>query len=37
LYISDEVWYFIVSSNIQNYKRAPLVGEPLLPKAWKAE
>jgi peptide/nickel transport system substrate-binding protein len=36
LYISDEVWYFIVSSNIQNYKRAPLVGEPLLPKAWKA-
>ena len=32
LYLSDEVWYFIVNKRVQNYVRAPLVGENLLPK-----
>jgi len=32
LYLSDEVWYFIVNTRVQNYVRAPLVGENLLPK-----
>jgi peptide/nickel transport system substrate-binding protein len=30
LYLSDELWPFIVSSSVQNYNRVPLVGEPLL-------
>lgn len=34
LYLSDEVWYFIVNSKVQNYTRAPFVGEPLAAKAW---
>jgi peptide/nickel transport system substrate-binding protein len=34
LYLSDEIWYFIVSSRVQNYERAPLIGEPLAAKAW---
>lgn len=33
LYLSDEVWYFIVNKRVQNYKRAPLVGENLIPQA----
>lgn len=33
LYLTDEVWYFIVNKRVQNYKRAPLVGENLLPQA----
>jgi peptide/nickel transport system substrate-binding protein len=33
LYLSDEIWYFIVSKRVQNYTRAPLVGENLLPQA----
>ena len=33
LYLSDEVWYFIVNKRVQNYKRAPLVGENLVPQA----
>lgn len=32
LYLSDEVWYFIVNKRVENYIRAPLVGENLLPK-----
>lgn len=30
LYISDELWPFIVSSKVKNYARVPVVGEPLL-------
>lgn len=37
LYLSDELWPFIVSSKVQNYNRVPLVGEPLLRLATKAE
>ncbi len=33
LYLSDEFWYFIVNKRVQGYKRAPLVGEPLLSQA----
>ncbi len=36
LYLADEIWYFIVSSDVQNYQRAPLIGEPLAAKAWLA-
>lgn len=32
LYLSDEVWYFIVNKRVLDYVRAPLVGENLLPK-----
>ncbi|MDO8359385.1 MAG: ABC transporter substrate-binding protein [Devosia sp.] len=32
LYLADEVWYFIVNKHVENYARAPLVGENLLPK-----
>jgi peptide/nickel transport system substrate-binding protein len=37
LYLSDELWPFIVSSKIQNYDRVPVVGEPLLRFATKSE
>lgn len=37
LYLSDELWPFIVSSKVQNYNRVPLVGEPLLRFATKSE
>ncbi len=30
LYLSDELWPFIVSSKVKNYARVPVVGEPLL-------
>lgn len=30
LYLSDEVWYFIVNKRVVDYVRAPLVGENLL-------
>jgi len=30
LYLSDELWPFIVSSKVENYARVPVVGEPLL-------
>lgn len=33
-FLTDEVWYFLVSSKIQNYTRAPLIGEALAAKAW---
>jgi peptide/nickel transport system substrate-binding protein len=33
LFLTDEIWYTIVSSRIKNYHRAPLVGEPLVPMA----
>lgn len=33
LYLSDEVWYFIVNKRVHDYVRAPLVGENLAPKA----
>ena len=33
LYLSDEVWYSIVNKRVQDYVRAPLVGENLLPSA----
>jgi peptide/nickel transport system substrate-binding protein len=33
LYLSDEVWYFIVNKRVHDYARAPLVGENLVPKA----
>jgi peptide/nickel transport system substrate-binding protein len=36
LYLADEIWYFIVSSDVQGYERAPLIGEPLAAKAWLA-
>ncbi len=32
LYLSDEVWYFIVNKRVLDYVRAPLVGENLLPQ-----
>ncbi len=32
LYLSDEVWYFIVNKRVEGYKRAPLIGENLLPQ-----
>lgn len=31
LYLSDEVWYSIVNKRVQDYVRAPVVGEHLLP------
>jgi len=37
LYLSDELWPFIVSSKVQNYNRVPVVGEPLLRFATKSE
>ncbi len=37
LYLSDELWPFIVSSKIEGYDRVPVVGEPLLRFATKAE
>ncbi len=37
LYLSDELWPFIVSSKVENYNRVPVVGEPLLRFATKAE
>ena len=36
LYLSDELWPFIVSSRVTDYARVPLVGEPLLRFAAKA-
>lgn len=33
LYLTDEVWYFIVNKRVHDYKRAPLVGENLVPQA----
>jgi ABC-type transport system substrate-binding protein len=33
LYLSDEIWYTIVNRRVQNYRRAPLVGENLVPQA----
>lgn len=33
LYLSDQVWYFIVNKRVHNYKRAPVVGENLVPQA----
>lgn len=36
IYIADDIWYTIASSKVKNYHRAPVVGEPLLTKAWKA-
>ncbi|WP_112322918.1 ABC transporter substrate-binding protein [Oceanibium sediminis] len=33
LYLSDEVWYSIVSKRVEGYARAPLVGEPLVSDA----
>ena len=33
LYLSDEVWYFIVNKRVHDYVRAPLIGENLLPQA----
>ena len=33
LYLSDEFWYFIVNNRVSGYRRAPLVGEPLLAQA----
>jgi peptide/nickel transport system substrate-binding protein len=35
LYLSDELWPFIVSSKVQDYGRVPLVGEPLMRLATK--
>jgi peptide/nickel transport system substrate-binding protein len=32
LYLSDELWHFIVGKRVQNYARAPLVGERLAAK-----
>lgn len=32
LYLSDEVWYSIVNKRVVDFKRAPLVGENLLPQ-----
>lgn len=37
LYLSDELWPFIVSSKVQEYDRVPVVGEPLLRFATKSE
>jgi peptide/nickel transport system substrate-binding protein len=33
LYLSDEIWYFIVAQRVQGYGRAPVVGEILVPAA----
>ena len=33
LYLTDEVWFFIVNKRVHDYKRAPLVGENLVPQA----
>lgn len=33
LYLSDENWVFLVNNRVQNYERAPLIGEPLLANA----
>lgn len=33
LYLSDEIWYFIVNTRVQGYARAPLVGETLVKDA----
>lgn len=33
LWLTDEVWYTIVSSRVKDYSRAPLIGEPLLVNA----
>ena len=33
LYLSDELWHTIVSDNVKNYVRAPLVGEALVTEA----
>ncbi|MCC6790768.1 MAG: ABC transporter substrate-binding protein [Thermomicrobiales bacterium] len=35
LFLSDELWPFIVSSKVKNYARVPVVGEPLLRLATK--
>lgn len=32
MWLSDEVWYFIVNKRVVDYVRAPLVGENLLPQ-----
>ncbi len=32
-YLSDEFWYFIVNNRVKDYKRAPVLGEILLPEA----
>lgn len=32
-YLSDEFWYFIVNKKIKNYRRAPILGEILIPEA----
>ncbi len=37
LYLSDELWPFIVSSKVEGYERVPVVGEPLLRFATKSE
>ena len=37
LYLSDELWPFIVSSRVKDYARVPVVGEPLLRFASKEE
>ncbi len=37
LYLSDELWPFIVSSKVEGYNRVPVVGEPLLRLATKSE
>ena len=33
LYLSDELWHFIVNKRVEGYARAPLVGEILVPQA----
>lgn len=33
LYLSDEIWYTIVNNRVKDYRRAPLVGENLVPQA----
>ncbi len=33
LYLTDEVWYFIVNTRVKGYARAPLVGETLVKDA----
>lgn len=37
LYLTDETWSTIVNNRVENYKRAPLVGEPLLFEATLAD
>jgi peptide/nickel transport system substrate-binding protein len=34
LYLSDETWSTIVSARVKDYERVPLVGEPMLSKAY---